>query len=298
MYIYIIEKLSPINDTQNTGLHYTNDSLILHHFSLRNAHFVEQISTEHYTLNKYEIHNTQTFSMFLCSSCTSTFTVGKTLCAHHLLLPWDIILSMTQTQGRGQKGKLWDSPSGNFFGTIRLPKHSFFMKTISSLFLGATLARIIEHPPYFLAKIKWPNDIIYQNKKVAGMLILEYDEYILWGVGINLLHSPESVLPDALTATSLSQYLSTDILPSINDLSLSLIKKTKEAVSHFSKKESIDYISYIEEYLAYKGEYISVYSSPAYLAKCLGITEHGELLVQTKDTIIHSLCTETIRPHI
>lgn len=122
------------------------------------------------------------------------------------------VFTFNQKKGRGQYGNIWKViPDQNL-------AYSFAIKTsnvnISDTFLNYYTAIIVQE---FLAnltngnaKIKWPNDIILNGKKVCGILIekkkVENKEYYIIGIGINILQTDFSNLPKAgsvLTVTGL-----------------------------------------------------------------------------------------------
>tara|TARA_B000000477_G_scaffold30948_1_gene26679 strand:- start:69 stop:827 length:759 start_codon:yes stop_codon:yes gene_type:complete len=110
------------------------------------------------------------------------------------------IIADKQTSGRGRKDRFWDSPIGNFMGTYVLtikgekrilPQLSF----VSALAIHNT---IMDFRPEDSSEImlKWPNDIIINNKKCGGILIENIfskdnsNHIIAIGIGINLKSSP------------------------------------------------------------------------------------------------------------
>jgi len=98
-----------------------------------------------------------------------------------------------QTKGKGQYGNVWTSaPEQNIAYTLAVKTESFALTYF--LFNYYTAIAVRE----FLAilteqtvKIKWPNDIIIKNKKVAGILIekkkINRENYFIIGTGINIL---------------------------------------------------------------------------------------------------------------
>ena len=101
-----------------------------------------------------------------------------------------IIIAEKQNAGRGRLGKKWSSPnSGNIYMTICTENDLSFMPL--SLILGLICKEAIEE----ISKksemaLKWPNDILYKNKKVGGILvekeIQNSDVRSIIGIGINL----------------------------------------------------------------------------------------------------------------
>lgn len=97
-----------------------------------------------------------------------------------------IVISEMQTAGKGRYGKKWFSPQGGLWFSCVINKKSkrpYFYVILSSLAIIDTLK------DYDIkAKIKWPNDILINCKKVSGILV-ENDYYkgkIIIGIGINV----------------------------------------------------------------------------------------------------------------
>ena len=91
------------------------------------------------------------------------------------VLPYWIV-SDKQTAGRGRKNRFWDSPSGNFMGTYVLnvsgkkrilPQLSF----VSALAIYDTIIEFKPKNSSAIIMLKWPNDIIINDKKCGGILI-------------------------------------------------------------------------------------------------------------------------------
>ncbi len=122
----------------------------------------------------------------------------------------DIVLAEEQTAGRGQRGNSWESTPGcNLtFSLILEPtflpaENQFYLSETACLTLVDTLSKHgIE------ARIKWPNDIYIDNRKVSGMLI-ENDlcgmtlQRSIVGIGLNV--NQESFSPTLPNPVSLSQ---------------------------------------------------------------------------------------------
>ncbi len=102
-----------------------------------------------------------------------------------------VIVAEQQTRGRGRSGTRWISRDGGIFMSVILyPKLDI---TAAMLFPAATslaLAKAIEHALHKRVQLRWPNDVMLQNKKVAGILVdvsLESNRvaHLVVGVGIN-----------------------------------------------------------------------------------------------------------------
>lgn len=122
-----------------------------------------------------------------------------------------VVWTPLQTQGKGQRGKLWLSEEGKSlpFSIIFKPKvnvsEQFFLNKAVALGVCEGIASLgVE------SKIKWPNDIYIEDKKVAGILIENslrgsLLQEVVVGVGVNL--NQEEFAKDLLCAVSLKQAL-------------------------------------------------------------------------------------------
>ena len=141
-----------------------------------------------------------------------------------------VIFAEEQTTGRGRMKRTWLSPRGSIALSIILyPKLAY----LPSLIMVASLSVVhsIERVTGLRAQIKWPNDVLVNNKKICGILI-ESDvkgsvvDYAIIGIGVNVnlrLSDFPEILP---TATSLSHELGRDV--SRLDMIRSLLAETEK----------------------------------------------------------------------
>jgi BirA family transcriptional regulator, biotin operon repressor / biotin---[acetyl-CoA-carboxylase] ligase len=98
-----------------------------------------------------------------------------------------------QSGGKGRQGRAWQSPPGNLYAStfVRVdPKHP----PPPSLALVAAVAlheAVSRHTGR--AQIKWPNDIIVNRAKLAGILLERQGDAVVIGFGVNLAHHPEDL---------------------------------------------------------------------------------------------------------
>jgi BirA family biotin operon repressor/biotin-[acetyl-CoA-carboxylase] ligase len=122
-----------------------------------------------------------------------------------------VILAESQSQGKGRRGRVWESPSGvNLYISIILkPSLSPAVAQKITLLTGVAVANALTKTSGLEAKIKWPNDIFIHGKKAAGILAEMETEgstirFIVLGVGVNVNWKMEDVSPDLQAlATSL-----------------------------------------------------------------------------------------------
>ncbi len=100
-----------------------------------------------------------------------------------------------QDAGRGRRGRQWVSKPGNLYTSGLYPWNGpTVLKPLSSfvvaLAVADTLASYIDPAKISL---KWPNDVLVDGAKIAGILLEAGDGWITIGVGINLEHHPEGL---------------------------------------------------------------------------------------------------------
>ncbi len=113
-----------------------------------------------------------------------------------------VIVSETQTAGRGRRSATWHSPAeSGLWMSVLLPAPSPPVAYLP-LMVGLVTARAIEHlTPGIDAGIEWPNDIVISGKKVAGVLCEAVAggppssvEGVLVGIGVNV-RTPQGGFP-------------------------------------------------------------------------------------------------------
>ncbi|MGI9569912.1 MAG: biotin--[acetyl-CoA-carboxylase] ligase [Desulfobulbia bacterium] len=125
------------------------------------------------------------------------------------------ILARKQSQGRGREGRRWISNSGNLTTSLLLRPQTSLMTAlqlsfVAGLALHRCLAVILENTDSAAdVSLKWPNDVLINNRKVAGILLesitgrQDQSPYIAIGIGINVLNHPQD---HNIQATDLSCY--------------------------------------------------------------------------------------------
>lgn len=103
-----------------------------------------------------------------------------------------VVAADRQTAGRGRRGRGWFSPAGNLNATVLLrPVVSADRATWIPLLAGVAMADAIRRLVGLEARVKWPNDVVVGDRKVAGILTeSQWDAegrlaWVLVGVGVN-----------------------------------------------------------------------------------------------------------------
>jgi len=115
---------------------------------------------------------------------TSTQQEARKLIAEGCAKTGDIVIADEQTAGRGRFGRTWISPKGGLYVTVI---HS--ADPLVSLKAGLAVVRALQSVG-IKAGLKWPNDVLAENRKIAGVLIETDGEHSLVGIGLNLASAP------------------------------------------------------------------------------------------------------------
>jgi len=133
--------------------------------------------------------------IFLSRSCSSALDVAWKFWQGAILQEWDAVIAVRQWAGRGQVRRPWSSMPGNLHVAWRLPALPGEWGGLASLIPAWLSARALSTLGGWNITIKWPNDLLWQNRKVGGLLLEERGDQVLAGLGLNLAVLPE---PEAL----------------------------------------------------------------------------------------------------
>lgn len=207
-----------------------------------------------------------------------------------------IFLADMQTNGRGRLGREWSSPKGCGIWMSILLKPEKEIADVSQLTLiaGLAVSRVIND-----TVIKWPNDVLVSNKKVAGILTeatLENGKikHIIVGIGINVNNNN---FPEELSDKATSIYIETG---KMSDREKLIPDITKEFFAMYDEFLQNGFRVFKEEYTnkcaTLNKEVYLVNNEEKRIAKAVGITDKGELIVELngKEEIINS-CEVSVR---
>ncbi|MCB6177369.1 biotin--[acetyl-CoA-carboxylase] ligase [Rhodobacter sp. Har01] len=118
------------------------------------------------------------------------------------------IVAHEQTAGRGRRARPWASPKGNFYGTLVLrhadpPARAALRSFAAALALRDAFVALTGLSGSFA--LKWPNDVLLNGGKAAGILLESSGPVLCIGIGVNLIAAPapEAVEPGAVAPVSL-----------------------------------------------------------------------------------------------
>ena len=102
-----------------------------------------------------------------------------------------VVTAAEQTAGRGRRGRAWVSAPGNLYMTILVypPEGSAFaqLSFVAAVALGEAM------DPETDFRFKWPNDLLVEGRKIAGILVEADEGAAAVGIGVNTARTPEEV---------------------------------------------------------------------------------------------------------
>ena len=105
-----------------------------------------------------------------------------------------MLVAKSQSKGRGRCDRQWDSPEGNLYFSLILQSDKFSAVTDYSFLIACVIGKVLNSFG-FCIQYKWPNDIILEGKKLAGILLqferIKGIDNLVIGVGVNLVSCPD-----------------------------------------------------------------------------------------------------------
>lgn len=110
------------------------------------------------------------------------------------------IFARRQTAARGRRGRAWENPPGNFAATLVMRPgggpSAAALRSFSAA--NAVFEALAMHANRSALALKWPNDVLLNGGKVAGILLESSGaggriDWLSIGIGVNLIHSPRGM---------------------------------------------------------------------------------------------------------
>lgn len=194
-----------------------------------------------------EIDSTQDYAKELCNKGQNNF----------------VVFAKSQILGRGRSGRRWESPNGGLWFSFDM---EFKDKKLFTLGIGVAVCEVLEEIYKTEIKLKWPNDIILNKKKVGGIICEKIKNKVVVGIGIN---TNVDFIKEK-NATTFSSEIG--IIKDNEDVMLKIINRCNEI-------EENKIIEKFRRNMAYKGENRFI-SSIGKEAKILDVSDTGRLIVE------------------
>lgn len=212
-----------------------------------------------------------------------------------------IVIADEQTAGRGRLNRYWHSTKekGIWLSIILRPTILPYLAPQLTLLTATVIAEIIQTIVHVNPQIKWPNDLLINHKKVAGILTemqAEQDQitYVVIGIGMNVNHTKEDI-PTELADKATSLRLETDLQWNKRDLIQAILQQFEHSYETFIQ-EGFNSVKVNWEKYGYKlGEQILINDfKKSWQATLLGIADDGALLATNEDDAIKKIYSAEI----
>jgi BirA family biotin operon repressor/biotin-[acetyl-CoA-carboxylase] ligase len=195
--------------------------------------------------------------------------------------PWHCVRAVSQEFGRGRFDRKWISiPKKDLTFSIVLPTVNLDSELIPNLtqITAISISKVIEDLG-MKTEMKWPNDILIENKKVCGILLESIavggEISVIAGVGLNV-NSDERIV-DSRLVTTLKSKLGEEI--NLESLLDKITKTLYNSVSRLSKSGFNEFQTYLNSHLAYKSERKVVkIGEQTFFGIIKGVSKSGALL--------------------
>ncbi|MGN0779047.1 MAG: biotin--[acetyl-CoA-carboxylase] ligase [Aristaeellaceae bacterium] len=201
-----------------------------------------------------------------------------------------LCVSEMQSAGKGRLGRAWVSPEGKglWVSVLLRPALPPEQAPLITLCAAMAMARAVEETAGIVAHIKWPNDLVYQGRKLCGILLeVSADpdrvEYVVVGTGLNVLrgaYPPElaerAAAIEEFVQPPLRRDILTHYLAALEDV---LDKLTASGMAGIAA-----------EYTARSctlGSQVNVVGAVNLTGRAEALDESGALLVRTEDGVLH-----------
>ncbi|WP_035274898.1 biotin--[acetyl-CoA-carboxylase] ligase [Desulfogranum japonicum] len=193
-----------------------------------------------------------------------------------------LVISEKQTKGRGRMDRVWASAKGGLYFTLLLrpllPAVSGFLVNFIT---SVALTRAIREETGIEAQVKWPNDILVDEKKLSGMLSEmetrgEMVSFICIGIGLNVNNDPQHREPGAV---SLKKLLGHEV--NRRQLLLRFLDNISESMANPDYDNAV---ANWKQYTMTIGRQVRIVTTQnTHYGKALDVDETGALLLEQPD---------------
>jgi len=201
----------------------------------------------------------------------------------------EIVIAESQTKGKGRLGRNWFSPPylNLYLSVILRPEISPHQAPLITLMAAVATAEAIEKSSGLRPLIKWPNDILLNGRKMAGLLNEIKSEtdrihFIILGIGVNL-NIDEKMFPKEIRsiATSMKREMGEGV--SRKDLLASLLRGLEQWYTVFLKDGGNVILESWRRWAQIKGRRVKMASFGETIAgRAIDVDSDGALIIETK----------------
>ena len=195
-----------------------------------------------------------------------------------------VVTAEKQKRGRGRFGRKWSSGLGGLYMTLLLKEDNLDNVRYLTFIAGVSVAKTIKKFTNLNAKVKWPNDVLINNKKICGILtetVTGKENYALVGIGVNV--NQEKFSKDVIKiATSLK--IETNKNFNIKNISKIIIKNFNSLYKYYNGEKYNKIISVWKKYSHTLGKKIRAETlSGDFIGKAVDVDDNCNLILRLND---------------
>jgi len=148
---------------------------------------------------------------------------------------WSVVRARTQTAGRGRYQRSWISDAGGLWLSAVVPAASAESARVLPLIAGLALSRVLQDLGLSAVRMRWPNDLLVNDRKLAGILVDSFrPDAAVIGLGVNVQNHPETSDAKLCGQTSrLADLVSNP--PSLEELTALVLRSIRNEMEAFAE---------------------------------------------------------------
>ncbi len=210
-----------------------------------------------------------------------------------------VVVAEEQTAGQGRYGRTWHSEAGSGLYVSIVLRHTLAPNDIPvvTLALGLAVVDAIQKTTDLVCDLRWPNDVLIQSKKCAGILTQLEGSAIIAGIGINV---NQTEFPDELNAIATSlRIASGGRTHSREDLLVELISEVDRycgLLEREGRRPILELFSRASSYVSGRRVQVDLGAGGAARGTTAGLNESGFLLLRRDDGSESVIVAGGVRP--
>jgi len=193
-----------------------------------------------------------------------------------------VVISEKQERGRGRFGRKWSSDLGGLYMTVLLKEKNLEKVKYLTFISAISVAKTIKKSSKLNAKVKWPNDVLIDDKKICGILTEtianKNNNYALIGIGVNI---NQDKFNKKISNKATSLKIETNKNYNIKNISKTIIKEFYNLYQYYNNEKYKKIISIWKEYSHTLGKKIRAETlSGNYIGKAIDIDGDCSLILR------------------
>jgi BirA family biotin operon repressor/biotin-[acetyl-CoA-carboxylase] ligase len=220
-------------------------------------------------------------SIWIAGRCESGMDLAWEFVRAGAMRPWDAVIAVEQTSGRGQLRRPWLSVPGNLHVCFHLACPPSPWDGLLSLLVGYAICSALSELGADL-RLKWPNDLYQSGRKVGGILVEQRGDDVIVGMGLNLLRAPQDceMRKDAAARAGVLEFQGPEFGPV--RAWRALVNQSKNAyMYHLENNSPTDFLSLVSRRLLWLGHMVFHQDGGEWRrARLIGLHHDGGLVLE------------------